>query len=146
MSIPAKGAYTACSIPSFLRSPALFLIYHVFLSQYTQWCAENGAISVATDLALSCVLKADELHAGVQNDPFAPPCSVREACLTLKEFFSSSPEHFNGEAGVASLGGTFRSCWSAATKLNVMLFTTILLSIVRQHFGRPATLSPVFLL
>jgi len=81
----------------------------LLILQYTRWCVENGGLGVATDLAMACVLKAAEPNADVQSDPYAPHPTVREACLTLKEFFSASPKHYSENGGIASLSGMYQN-------------------------------------
>lgn len=85
----------------------LIAVLLVLYSQYTRWCVDNGGLIVGTDLALSCVRKATEPGGDVQSDPYAPPASVREACLTLKEFFCTTPKYFADDAGIASLSGEY---------------------------------------
>ena len=79
----------------------------LLIPQYMRWFIDNGGLSVATDLAVSCVQKAFEPGSDGQSDPSAPPPSVEEACLTLKEFFCSSPKDFAEDAGIASLIGNY---------------------------------------
>ena len=70
-----------------------------------RWFVDNDGLGVCTDLTMSCVLKGAEPEGNKQDDPYAPPASVREACLTLKEFLCSSPKHYTEGANIASLSG-----------------------------------------
>ena len=80
-----------------------------------RWFVDNDGLGVCTDLTISCVLKGAEPESNKQGDPYAPPESVREACLTLKEFLCSSPKYYSEGAILASL-----SCES--TDLIVFLY------------------------
>lgn len=73
---------------------------------------------------MSCVLKGMEPGADVQSDPYAPPPSVREACLALKEFYCSSPKHFVEDSSIALVSGEYSNHLSFIAVILVFRYNT----------------------